>query len=97
MKNGMNPIPNTILIVNIRLIGDVILTTPLIGLLKDAYPEAAIDLLVNRGTGEFLEKDPRVRKVIYSNNREISAARKRNRYLMDIFCRYDMADQYECL
>ena len=55
------------LIINIRLIGDVILTTPLIGLLKEAYPDAAIDLLVNRGTGEFLEKDPRVRGVIYSN------------------------------
>ncbi|MGD0584994.1 MAG: glycosyltransferase family 9 protein [Oryzomonas sp.] len=87
----MKSIPKTILIVNIRLIGDVILTTPLIGLFKDAYPGVAIDLLVNRGTGEFLEKDPRVRRVLYSSNRETPAERKRNRYLMDIFCRYDMA------
>ncbi len=91
MKNGMKLLPKSILIINIRLIGDVILTTPLIGLFKDAYPGVAIDFLVNRGTGEFLEKDPRVRKVLYSDSRETSTGRRKNRYLMDIFRRYDMA------
>lgn len=81
----------SILIVNIRLIGDVILTTPLIGLLKDAYPDAAIDLLVNRGTGEFLEKDPRVRDVIYSDGDLSGTGRTRTRYLGTIFRRYDLA------
>lgn len=80
-----------ILIVNIRLIGDVILTTPLIGLLKDAYPQAAIDLLVNRGTGEFLEKDPRVRNVLYSDGGLSGTGRARTRYLGTIFRRYDLA------
>lgn len=87
----MMPAPTTILIANIRLIGDVILTTPLIGLLNDAYPGAAIDLLVNRGTGEFLEKDPRVRTVIYSDGRETGTGRERTRYLGRIFRRYDLA------
>jgi heptosyltransferase-3 len=87
----MTPAPQSILIVNIRLIGDVILTTPLIGLLKEAYPEAAVDLLVNRGTGEFLEKDPRVRAVIYSTGRETGSAQARSGYLGRIFRRYDLA------
>jgi heptosyltransferase-3 len=87
----MTPAPKTILIVNIRLIGDVILTTPLIGLLKDAYPEAAIDLLVNRGTGEFLEKDLRVRNVIYSCGNDSAAGQGKDGYLRRIFRRYDLA------
>lgn len=87
----MMPAPRNILIANIRLIGDVILTTPLIGLLKEAYPDAAIDILVNRGTGEFLEKDPRIRSVIYSHGRETGATQARNGYLGKIFRRYDLA------
>lgn len=89
----MIPIPQSILVICIRLIGDVILSTPLIGLLKDAYPEAAIDMLVNRGTGEFLEKDPRVRRVLYAQNREAPGAGDlpAGGYLGDIFRKYDLA------
>lgn len=87
----MNPTPTTILITNIRLIGDVILTTPLIGLLREAFPQAAIDLLVNRGTGEFLEKDPRVREVIYSDGDLSDTGHSRSSYLGRIFRRYDLA------
>jgi heptosyltransferase-3 len=87
----MTPLPKTILIVNIRLIGDVILTTPLIGLLKEAYPDVAIDMLVNRGTGEFLEMDPRVRNVIYSEGCLVGARRTDSGYLGRIFRRYDLA------
>jgi len=76
--------PETILIVCIRLIGDVILTTPLIDILKEAFPEAAIDILVGKGTGEFLEKDPRLRRLLYSE-------KGGKGYLGDIFRRYDLA------
>lgn len=82
----MTSSPKNILISNIRLIGDVILTTPLIALLRQAYPEATIDILVNRGTGEFLEKDQRVRTVIYADNN-----RNNDGYLGRIFRRYDLA------
>ncbi|MCM0082803.1 glycosyltransferase family 9 protein [Geomonas sp. Red32] len=82
----MTPAPKSILIVNIRLIGDVILTTPLIGLLHEAYPEAAIDLLVDRGTGEYLERDPRVRKVLYREK-----GKRGGGYLGTIFRSYDLA------
>lgn len=82
--NSLKKPPETILIACIRLIGDVILMTPLIGILKDAFPEAAIDILVGRGTGEFLEKDPRVRRVLYSE-------KGGKGYLRDIFLGYDLA------
>lgn len=90
---GLKSAPRSILIANMRLIGDVILTTPLIGILKDAYPDAAIDLLVNKGTGEFLEKDPRVRKVIYSQKSSVNnrADSKPAGYFREIFRRYDIA------
>ena len=87
----MHPAPRTILIVNIRLIGDVILTTPLIGLLHAAYPEAAIDLLVNRGTGEFLARDPRVRSVFYSERGVVGDKRRFGGYQLQIFRGYDLA------
>lgn len=88
---AMKFVPKSILIVNIRLIGDVILTTPLIGLLRDAYPDAAIDLLVNRGTGEFLEKDLRTRTVLYHDGDETGTPQQKSRYLRKIFRRYDLA------
>jgi heptosyltransferase III len=85
--------PRTILIICMRLIGDVILATPLIELLKTAYPEAEIDFLVNRKTGEFLEKDPRVRKVLYNERFDVGTNRhlKGKGYFGAIFQRYDMA------
>lgn len=88
----VEPRYSAILIINIRLIGDVILTTPLADILRRAYPEAAIDFLVNRGTGEFLEKDPRVRRVIYSEKGAVGSGRRsRGGYSRDIFRRYDLA------
>jgi heptosyltransferase III len=85
--------PRTILISCLRLIGDVILATPLIGVLQEAYPGVAIDFLVNRKTGEFLEKDPRVRRVIYNERFDVGANRhvEGKGYLSTIFRGYDMA------
>jgi len=83
--------PQSILIANIRLIGDVLLTTPLIGLLHEAYPEAAIDILANKGTAEFLRADPRVREVIPTKNSEFAADAQKGHYLPRIFRKYDWA------
>lgn len=85
--------PRSILICSMRLIGDVILTTPLIGLLKSAYPDAAIDFLVTRKTGEFLEKDPRVRRVIYHQQFDVdrNVHIKGEGYFRQIARQYDMA------
>jgi len=84
--------PTSVLLINIRLIGDVILSTPLIGALKERWPNIKIHCLVNRGTGEWLEKDPRVEKVIYHEPREKGLPRKKGEpYLKTIFRFYDAA------
>jgi heptosyltransferase III len=62
-------------------------------LLKDAFPEASIDLLVNRKTGEFLEKDPRIRRVLYSDAYDVDTNLrvKGSSYVKQIFRKYDLA------
>ena len=56
--------PRTVLVVVTRRIGDVLLTTPLIRSLKEAWPNAAIDVLVFAGTEGVLVANPDIRRVI---------------------------------
>jgi heptosyltransferase-3 len=84
--------PASILIGCIRLIGDVILATPLVGLFRETWPDAAIDVLVARGTGEFLEKDPRIRRVIYAGSGKTAGSGKGDAgYARRIFRAYDLS------
>jgi len=53
--------PATILVVVTRRIGDVLLTTPLIRSLKNAWPDAQIDALVFKGTEGILSANPDIR------------------------------------
>lgn len=84
----LNFTPRRILISNIRLIGDVILTSPLVDLLKKQWPAVEIDFLVNRGTGEFLASDSRIHAVIFN---EKKGQRRNKSYLKYIFRHYDIA------
>ena len=64
----MNPFqrnaPKTILVIVTRRIGDVLLTTPLIRSLKNAWPDAQIDALVFKGTEGILSANPDIRNLI---------------------------------
>jgi len=53
-----------ILVVALRRLGDVLLTTPLIRSLKRAWPDAAIDALVFRGTEDILAGNPDLAGVV---------------------------------
>src|SRR6266436_2303913 len=53
-----------ILVVALRRLGDVLLTTPLIRSLKQAYPDAAIDALVFAGTEGILAGNPDLAAII---------------------------------
>jgi len=53
-----------ILVVSLRRIGDVLLTTPLIRSLKRAWPGASIDVLVFEGTAGILAGNPDIANVI---------------------------------
>jgi heptosyltransferase-3 len=56
--------PASILVVALRRLGDVLLTTPLIRSLKRAWPQAAIDMLVFEGTHGILAGNPDTAQVI---------------------------------
>jgi heptosyltransferase-3 len=53
-----------ILVICIQRIGDVLLITPLISSLKNAYPNSKIDLLVFQGTEGIIVGNPHVNEVI---------------------------------
>ena len=56
--------PRSILVVVTRRIGDVLLATPVIRSLRRHWPEAAIDVLVFRGTEGVLAGNPDIRQVL---------------------------------
>jgi heptosyltransferase III len=56
--------PRSILVISLRFMGDVLLTTPLIRSLRLAYPRATIDALVFEGTEGVLEGNPDLRRVL---------------------------------
>jgi lipopolysaccharide heptosyltransferase III len=56
--------PERILVVALRRIGDVLLTTPLMRSLRRAWPDAKIDMLVFAGTTGILEGNPDIDRLI---------------------------------
>ena len=57
--------PNKILVVRYRFIGDTILTVPFLRNLRYNYPDAQIDMLVAPKSGEVIENCPYVDNFIY--------------------------------
>lgn len=58
------PAKARILVISLRRIGDVLLTTPLIRSLRRAYPDAAIDVLVFAGTAGIVTGNPDIDRII---------------------------------
>ncbi len=56
--------PKKILIMKFRNIGDVLLITPLIKNLKLNYPDALIDVALNKGSEEMITLNPNVNNII---------------------------------
>lgn len=53
-----------ILLIKLRYIGDVVLSTPLLPMLAKWYPSASLTFLVNRGTEGVLQGNPYLREVL---------------------------------
>ncbi len=85
----MQPNPKRILVIAMRFLGDVLLTTPLIHSLKLAFPEAQVDVLVYANTAAMLEGNPDIHQIITTVNRPKFADYRR--LLPQIFRRYDLA------
>ena len=81
--------PQSVLVVVTRRIGDVLLTTPLIRTIKQAWPGASIDVLVFAGTEGVLAANPDIRRVITIGERP--RWRDHLALLAGIARRYDVA------
>ena len=64
--------PDKILIIQLRRIGDVVLTTPVLEVIKKNYPEAKIDFLVEPPANEILENNPNINRIhTYEKNKSL--------------------------
>jgi len=63
-RTGTVAPPRRILVITLRRLGDVLLTTPLVRTLRSGFPGARIDMLVNSGTEGILAGNPDVSEVI---------------------------------
>ncbi|MBM4315793.1 MAG: glycosyltransferase family 9 protein, partial [Deltaproteobacteria bacterium] len=82
-------LPDSILVIVTRRIGDVLLATPLIRSLRLAWPMAAIDVLVFAGTEGILAANPDIRRVIAVP--ENAKAPFHLKILCSLIQRYDLA------
>ncbi len=78
-----------ILVVSLRRIGDVLLTTPLIRSLKRAWPEATIDVLVFKGTAGILTGNPDIDDIIVMPARPSTG--ESVKLMLALWKRYDLA------
>lgn len=89
MSSNLTYQPKTILVIAMRYLGDVLLTTPLLHSLRQAYPNAQIDVLVFRNTAAMLEGNPDIDDIITTPNRPKSDDYRQ--LFGRIFRRYDLA------
>jgi len=55
---------SNILVLQLGDIGDVVLTSPSLRAIKEAYPDARVTVVVRRGCGSLLEADPHVSEIV---------------------------------
>jgi heptosyltransferase-2/heptosyltransferase-3 len=73
-------VPEKILLCQLRQIGDVILMTPLLELLKKRYPESAVHVLTEKKCLPVLENNPYLDRVWPIDKKELSSLRKEVAY-----------------
>jgi heptosyltransferase-3 len=81
--------PRRILLIATRRIGDVLLTTPLLHALRQAWPSAVIDVAVYRRTGSILEGNPDFDSLVEVEER--APFRRSVSLLRSLFRAYDLA------
>lgn len=88
-QSSLQPKPGRILVIAMRYLGDVLLTTPLIRSLRQAYPDARLDVLVFRNTADMLEGNPDINHIITTPNRPGFADYRQ--LFRQLFRQYDLA------
>ncbi len=66
--------PGKILLIQLRRIGDVILTTPAVAALKRSHPQARIDFLAEPPGAEALEGNPHISEILAYNGEGLGEA-----------------------
>lgn len=89
IERATRPIPRRVLVVCTRLIGDVLLSTPLVRSLKQAWPTAEVDVLVFEGTDGVLAGNPDIHRILTTPRRE--PLRSKIAYLRPLWRTYDLA------
>ena len=69
MSVGEKQVPQKILIIKLSAIGDVIQTLPMMEALKNQYPQAQIDWLVEEDASDLLVGHPDLNRVIVSRRK----------------------------
>ena len=77
-----------ILVVNLRRLGDVLLTTPLMRTLRKGFPHATLDILVFRGSERILKGNPDVDHVLTMPERP--SPRETFAAIRQVWRRYDL-------
>lgn len=77
-------VPNKILIIRLSSIGDVLLTTPVIRLLKKRFPECQIDFLIKKEFAELLAHHPNIFHLYcYDKNSDVNTLTKIRKMIRD--------------
>ena len=85
-----------ILVLKFRNIGDVLLVTPLLENLKNNYPDALIDVAVNRNTESMITMNPNLNKLIVYERQKMSSLPILKRLLREFkFIRAFKKDNYD--
>lgn len=71
--------PQSVLIIRLSAIGDVVMATPLVGCVREAYPDAQISWLVQPAAAQLLEPHPELDEVIVWPNRAWGRALRRGK------------------
>jgi heptosyltransferase III len=69
-----------ILIIKLRHLGDVLITTPCLSALKEAYPQSQITMIVNQGTEDMVRDNPCLSEVVVLSREPKKSALEEIRY-----------------
>ena len=72
-----SPLPRRVLLIQLRRLGDVVLTTALLDDISSAFPDAAIDFLVGPAAAPLLVGHPRIReRIVFDAGRRKTMTRE---------------------
>ena len=77
-----------ILVITLRRLGDVLMTTPLVRTLRRAWPDADLDMLLFKGTERILKGNPDIDRIVTMSQRP--AAAELFSLLRQLWRRYDL-------